>query len=205
MFNETKRNYWSTKLKIIDIVWIIKRIRHLIESTKMLFMIIYIDHFVVVFIFKQITLTINNTNKFNLRLIRTFQYFFNFNIFIRYKFDKSNVMSNVFFKLSSKLFSSQNSKNKIDIFDIFYDYFIDLSNYELCFVIIQNMSTITYHVILMKMFDDFKKRFKKIYVENKYWTKILTIIAFKNFHISSNISINETTTFVLFNFSKNEK
>ena len=134
----------------------------------MLFIIIYIDHFVVVFIFKQIIFTINNTNKLNLRLIRTFQCFFNFNIFIRHKFDKLNVISNVFFKLSNKLLSSQNSKNKIDIFDIFYDHFIDLSNYELCFVIIRNMSIITYHVILMKMFDNFKKCFKKIYAKNKY-------------------------------------
>lgn len=77
-------------------------------------------------------------------------------------------MSNAFLKLFDKLFTSQDSKNKIDIFDVFYDHFIDLSNYELCFVIIQNMSAITYHVILMKMFDNFKKRFKKIYVENKY-------------------------------------
>lgn len=145
-----------------------KRIRHFIEFTKMLFTIIYIDHFVAIFIFKQIILITNNTNKFNLRLTRISQYLFNFNIFIRYKFDKLNVMSNAFSKLSNKLFTSQNSKNKIDIFDVFYDYFIDLSNYELCFVIIQNISIITYHVTLMKMFDDFKKRFKKIYVENKH-------------------------------------
>ena len=134
----------------------------------MLFTIIYIDHFVVVFIFKQIILTINNTNKFNLRLIRTSQYFFNFKILFRHKFDKSNIMSNAFSKLFDKLFTSQNSKNKIDVFDVFYNHFIDLSNYELCFVIIQNMLTITYYVILMKMFDDFKKRFKKTYVENKH-------------------------------------
>ena len=134
----------------------------------MLSTIIYIDHFAVVFIFRQITLTTNNTNKLNLRLVQASQYLFSFNIFIRHKFDKSNVMFDALSKLSNKLLTSQNSKNKIDIFDVFYDHFIDLSNYELIFVIIQNMSAITYHVILMKMFDDFKKRFKKIYVENKY-------------------------------------
>ena len=88
----------------------------------MSFIIIHIDHFVAIFIFKQIILITNNTNKFNLRLIRTFQYFFNFNIFIRYKFDK--------------LFTSQNSKNKINIFDVLYENSIELSNYELVFVII---------------------------------------------------------------------
>lgn len=44
MLNEVERNYWSTKLKIVDIVWVVKKIRHMIESIRKSLTIIYIDH-----------------------------------------------------------------------------------------------------------------------------------------------------------------
>ena len=61
-----KKNYWFIELKIIKIVWIIKRIRHIIKFTKLLSTIIYINYSTIVFIFKQTILITNNTNKLNL-------------------------------------------------------------------------------------------------------------------------------------------
>ena len=43
-FNDIEKNYWFIELKIIDIIWIIKKIRHMIESTEMSLIIIYIDY-----------------------------------------------------------------------------------------------------------------------------------------------------------------
>ena len=146
----------------------IKHIRHIIDLSKQSFIVIYTNHSIVVFIFRQTTLITFNTNKFNLRLIRASQYFFNFNIVIRYETKKFNMMSNVFLRLSNKKSIQSNFNNKIDVLNILYDNSMKLKNHEFRIVIIQNLSIITYYVILMKMFDDFRKRFKLIYDKNKY-------------------------------------
>ena len=43
-FNDVERNYWFIELKITDIVWIIKKIRYMVESIEMSSIIVYIDH-----------------------------------------------------------------------------------------------------------------------------------------------------------------
>ena len=42
----------------------------MMKSIKKLFIIMYIDYFAIVLIFRQINLIISNINKFNLRLMR---------------------------------------------------------------------------------------------------------------------------------------
>ena len=58
--------------------------------------------------------------------------------------------------------------NKIKIFDILYEHFVKLTNEKLRITIIQDLSTITYYVILMKIFDDFKNKLKIVYLTNEY-------------------------------------
>ena len=73
----------------------IKKICHIIEFNKKLFIIIYIDYFAIISIFRQIILIISFIDKFNLHLIRASQYLFNFNISLRHKADKTNIISDV--------------------------------------------------------------------------------------------------------------
>ena len=58
--------------------------------------------------------------------------------------------------------------NKIEILDILYEYLVKLTNEKFRTTIIQNLSTITYYVILMKIFDDFKNKLKIVYLTNEY-------------------------------------
>ena len=174
LLNDAKQNYWFIELKIIDIVWIIKRIRHMIDFIRKSFIIIYIDHSIVVSIFKQIILITFNIDKLNLRLVRASQYLFNFNIIIRHKFDKFNVIFDALSRLSNK--TTTNVTNKIEILDVLYKHFVKLTNEKFRTTIIQNLSIVIYHVILMKIFDDFKNRLKIVYITNDYWRKILKII-----------------------------
>jgi len=69
-FNSAERNYWSMKLKVADLVWIIRKIRHMMKSMLRLLIIIYINHAVTVTIAKQTSLITANTDKLNLRLIQ---------------------------------------------------------------------------------------------------------------------------------------
>ena len=129
--------------------------------------IIYINHSTIVFIFKQTTLITNNTNKLNLQLIRISQYFFNFNIAVRHKIHKFNVMSNVLFRFLKTL-RQQNVTNKIDILNILYNHIVKLLKYKLYFFILHNLLAIIYYATLIKIFNNFKQRLKNVYVNNFY-------------------------------------
>ena len=179
LFNNVEQNYWSTKLKVADIVWIIKRVRHLIDSIKKFSTIIYTNHSTAVSIFKQTTLVTFNIDKLNLRLIRVSQYLSSFNIVIRHKSNKSNVIFDVLSKLFDKLSTQSNVIDKIEILDVLYEHFVNLSNHELRFDIIQNLSSINYHVTLIKMSNDFKQRLKIVYTKDEQWKKILNVITFR--------------------------
>ena len=174
LLNETKKNYWFTELKIAEIVWIIKKIRHMIKFIKLSSTIIYTNHFAAISIFRQTTLITTSIDKFNLRFVRVSQYLFNFNLTIRHKTDKFNVISDALSRLSNA--SQSNVKNKVEILNVLYDHHVDFSNDELRFATFQNMSAIAYHIILMKMSDDFKKRLKTVYVSDTQWIKILAVI-----------------------------
>ena len=71
----------------------------MIESIEMSSIIIYIDYNAAISISRQIILITFNTNKLSLRFVKTSQYLSDFNLFIRYKIDKFNVIFNVLFKL----------------------------------------------------------------------------------------------------------
>ena len=72
----------------------------MIKSSS-IFIMIYIDHDVVLKIVKQITFIISSTNKLNLRLIKAFDYVQRFNLKIRYKFEIQHVIFDVFSRFAS--------------------------------------------------------------------------------------------------------
>ena len=58
-----------------DIVWVVKKIRYLIEAViASRVIIVYTDHFVAIDIVRQSSMNIIFIEKLNLRLIRAFEY-----------------------------------------------------------------------------------------------------------------------------------
>ena len=126
MLNKIEKRYWLTKLKIINFVWIIRRVQHIIKIIKQT-IVIFIDHNINIFIVKQITLNSKNTNKFNFRLIRISIYFSQFRLKIKYRLSKNYVVLNV---LSYLFFDNKqisvviNFKNVLNL-NIYYDNIIN--------------------------------------------------------------------------------
>ena len=159
---ETK--YWSTELKMIELVWIVKRTRHMIQSVKKI-TIILIDHVANVSIVKQTTLSSENIDKLNFRLIRTFAYFSQFNIDVRYKADKFNTMSDVLSRLSSISFSK----------DFVNMNTLDIDNYHNS---IENISIFNYAFqgTLIAMISEFRIKLIERYFKEKSWAKIIKML-----------------------------
>lgn len=99
LLNNAERNYWPTELEVAGIVWVVKKIRHLIESTKALLVVIYTDYSAAVLISRQTTLITSSTDKLNLRLVRASQYLSSFNLAVRHKAGKSNIVPDTLSRL----------------------------------------------------------------------------------------------------------
>ena len=91
--------YWFTKLKIVDLIWFVRRIKHMIETFVKSSIIIYTNHFVIVFIIQQIKLSLSSINKLNFRLIRVSIYLFQFFLNIKYKSNNQHIVSNILSRL----------------------------------------------------------------------------------------------------------
>ena len=172
--------YWLTKLKVAEVVWIVKKIRHLIESFEKSSTIIFTDHFATNELINQISLNTFNTDKLNFRLIRVFQYLSALPIRIKIKFEKFHIVSNALSRLAS--FATN------DVFEILKDLYCSIESF---FFHVVNMrknlfrNTTFYRIneilkahlsediTLLKMSEILRKVLKKIYEKNNQWKKII--------------------------------
>ena len=69
LLTSAEKNYCSTELEIADFVWVVKKVRHIIESSKSK-VIIHTDHSVIIDILQQLSITSTTlTMRLNLRLV----------------------------------------------------------------------------------------------------------------------------------------
>ena len=161
LFIDSEKRYWSIELKMIELVWVVKRIRHMIESAKKI-TLIFIDYIANFSIAKQTTLNSENIDKFNLRLIKISAYFSQFNIDIKYKSKKVNIVSNALSKFSS-ISSFRNDAN------------MNTLNIDSYHCVIQDIAVII-HVFqksLIAIISDFRAKLSNNYFKNKIWSKIV--------------------------------
>lgn len=176
LLNDAEKNYWPTELEVAGIVWVVKKIRHLIESTSVPPAVIYTDHSAAVPISRQTTLSTSSTDKLNLRLVRASQYLSSFNLSIRHKAGKSNVVPDALSRLPGTSTDSSSVKSSEDsaegILDVLYGHAVeDLDPYD---SVMEEGAV--YHITLVEMSDDFKQRLRKAYDSDEQWKRILGIL-----------------------------
>ena len=168
MLTFVEEKYWFIELKMIDLIWLMKRIKHLIETFKHV-TIIYIDYVVNSFITRQIKLIISNVNKLNMKLIRVSIYLSQFRLNVRYKLDKSHIIFDALSRLSINncMF---NDKNDV----------LDIENFHEDMIDSKNDVIYAYNSDLITMSKNFKLKFRQDYRFDKVWIKILTMFEFLN-------------------------
>ena len=102
LISSAKSRYWSTELKLVELIWILRKIRHLIEFAK-ISTIVYIDHEASLDIVKQTSLTTSSIDKLNLRLVRASDYIQRFNFVIKHRSKHFHLVSDALSRLFTKL------------------------------------------------------------------------------------------------------
>ena len=113
---ETK--YWSIELKLAEIIWMLKKIKHLVDSIEQTFTVIFTNHEATLNLTKQINLIIVFIDKLNLRLIKASDYIQRFEIKLRHKSNKQHIVSNAFSRLININIDTTFEKNELNAFFI---------------------------------------------------------------------------------------
>jgi len=169
--NTAERNYWPTELEVAGIVWVVKKTRHMIDSTERAPTIIFTDHSAAIPISRQTTLSTSSTDKLNLRLVRASQYLSSFNLSIRHKSGASNVVPDALSRLQAQI--DVPAAEKSDILDCLYGYTVRLSPAERDALLPE---VFTYHSTLVEMTDDFKQRVIQAYANDEQWKRAMDIL-----------------------------
>ena len=158
-------NYWSTELKMTALIWVIKKIRHLIESSKFS-IIIQIDYSVTMTICRQkLIISTNFFIRSNIRLVRASQYLSQFSFDIRHKSDKNNLISDAFSRLVNTDVSLSRTENYFE-FDALY----------------------VYNTTLIKLSEKFENKIIQKYVDDFKWKKHVLLLH-KNNLLKKTLSI----------------
>ena len=168
--NTAEHNYWPTELEVAGIVWVVKKIRHMIESNLKPPVVVYTDHSAAVPISKQTTLNTTSTDKLNLRLVRASQYLSAFNLELRHKAGKSNIVPDALSRLPHEGTAVPDpSEGALDA----------LYRHTDCWPkppILVTESAVVYHATLVEMSDDFKHRLKEAYDKDFHWARLLDML-----------------------------
>ena len=100
--------------------------------------------------------------------MRAFQYLSIFDLFVRYKTDKANVVFNALFRFSGNFVTI--TKDDSGILKALYEQVLKTIKNDFSFKkekLFSEELSVIYHVTLVKMFDDFKSRFLFKYIKNK--------------------------------------
>ena len=170
--NDAEKNYQPTKLKVADVVQVVKKVRYIVEANLKPLVIIYTDYLAAVPILRQTLLNTASTNKLNLRLVRASQYLSSFNLELRYKAGKSNIVPDAL----SRLLTTQTNTNEYEsILDALYGLPV-AEAFRRPSTILDLNRPIIYYTTFIDIIDNFKLRLRQAYKANEYWKKIRDIL-----------------------------
>ena len=144
-----------------------RKTRHIIETSQH-FIIVFTNHVVNAFIIKQTTFSFNNIDKLNLRLMRASTYFSQFQLNVRYRFDKRHVLFDVLSRLLIDRFFLNDEEN-LNLNQIKRHRFYEKS--ILIFMSFESFHTLIINFI-MTLFDEWDALF---IVTNKYFRRVMLI------------------------------
>lgn len=137
--------YWPTELEIAGFVWTLKKIRHLVESSKQP-TIIQTDHSAIVDIMKQKLITATtSTLRMNTRLIRASQFLTQFDLKVRHKPGKEHVVPDALSRLKNAGPQLQDTYSELDVL---------------------------FTAALVEMKQEFAQKILQGYKKDTYWTRI---------------------------------
>jgi hypothetical protein len=161
-----KSRYWSTELKMTELIWTVKKIAHMIKFSKHS-IIIYTNHEINSIITTIIKLITSSTDRLNMKLIRVFMYLSQFRLNIRHRSEKFNIISDALSRLSIERDNSAHEALNLNQ---------DLKNFQSNMKCFESDQIYAYFITLVKMFEEFRIKMSENYQKKFKWKNILKMI-----------------------------
>ena len=116
LLNDTESRYWPTELEVAGLVWTIRKIKHMVESSEQP-TIVYTDHAATLGIVKQTSLNTVSVEKLNLRFIRASEYLQRFCLDVRYKPGRTHFTPDALSRLASREARRQSDEQEDGVLD----------------------------------------------------------------------------------------
>lgn len=101
LLTSAERNYWPMELEIAGFIWVLKKVRHIIKSSKAK-VVIQTDYLAIIDILQQSSITsTTSTMRLNLRLVQASQFFQQFKLDVRHKPGKKHIIPDALSRLAS--------------------------------------------------------------------------------------------------------
>jgi hypothetical protein len=100
LLHTAEHKYWPTELEIAGLVWTIKKVRHMVESSQTPTKV-FTDHGAIVGIVRQRSLETESTDRSNLMLVRASNYLQQFNLDVYHKPGKNHIVPDALSRLQS--------------------------------------------------------------------------------------------------------
>ena len=163
-----EHRYWPTELEIAGLVWVLRKIRHMVESSK-LPVRIFTDHGASLGIARQSSLKTTSTERSNLRLIRASEYIQRFDIELCHKEGKSNTIPDALSRLPSLSPTMEGAELDFAAEDIAFA--------DLAFANPGDLPTAyNYTASLVEMSDSFKQRLLEGYQQDPDYNRIISVL-----------------------------
>ena len=153
LLNAAETRYWPTELEVAALVWTLRKISHLLIQTADKRVIIFTDHSATTDIAKQVTLSSSSTDRLNLRLVRASQYVSQFDLDVRWRPGKQNVVPDALSRLLHKREEKRDTESP-GILD----------------------EVLAFNMTYTQMSPGYKENLIKAYADDKKWSKIFNIL-----------------------------
>lgn len=146
-----ERNYSPTELEMCGAVWIVKKLRHLVEGANKCYLLL--DHAALVALAKQKTLAFTSLDRCNLKLATASMYLQGFeNLIIEYRPGPNHIAPDCISRMKRK---------HIPPTDLRTDILRDLAP--------------VFHTLFVEMEPDFRKKLHGAYEADPHWNRILAV------------------------------
>ena len=148
LLTAVEKNYWPTELEIARFVLVIKKLRHLVESSRAS-VIIQTDHAAIFDIMQQSSIMLtNSTMRMNVRLVRASQFLRQFHLIVRHKPGKEHIIPDALSRLASANSSGHDA---------------EYAELDALFV---------YHTTLVRINPDLVKQILDGYMSDGWWSRV---------------------------------
>ena len=164
LLTSAETRYWPTELEVAGLVWVVRKIRHMIEASESP-TTVWTDHSATIGIGKSTSLSTTSTDRLNLRLIRASEYLQRFNLKLVHIPGKSNVVPDALSRLAStnaSLIRPNPESAELD----------EIENYK-------------YEAFMVEMEPDFRRRIVEGYKTDPHYSEIMEMVD-KNDELDAN-------------------